>query len=119
MLFSLRWRIIYILKSPLILISPKSSHLIDATKSANGQIVMLKKISILDHPKEIDITRYFSREPFASHPKNHCIQLIDVLQVPSQPDIAILVLPLLRPYEDPWFESVGEAVEFFRQIFEV
>ncbi|KAK7687644.1 hypothetical protein QCA50_008859 [Cerrena zonata] len=95
-----------------------SGHLIDATRSANAQIVMLKQISILDHPKEVELTQYFSREPFASHPRNHCVQLIDVLRVPSQPDIVILVLPLLRPYEDPWFETVGEAVEFFRQIFE-
>lgn len=80
---------------------------------------MLKKISVRIHPKEVEITQYFSREPFVSHPSNHCVQLLDVLHLPNEADYVILVLPLLRPYGDPWFESVGEAVEFFRQVFEV
>lgn len=33
--------------------------------------------------------------------------------------MAILVMPLLRRYDSPPFNTVGEAVDFFRQIFEV
>ena len=30
-----------------------------------------------------------------------------------------MVMPLLRPYDDPNFDTIGEAVECFRQLFEV
>lgn len=80
---------------------------------------MLKRISKLKHPTEIEITRHFSTEPIASHPRNHSVPLYDVLDVPGDDDGVILVLPLLRPYDNPPMESVGEAVEFFRQLFEV
>lgn len=41
------------------------------------------------------------------------------MQDPQDPDIQIIVMPFLRPYNDPKFGTVGEAVEFFRQAFEV
>ena len=95
------------------------SHLLDATRISTGEIVMLKRISMLQHPTEVEITRYFSTEPIASHPRNHSIPLYEILDVPGDDDDVILVLPFLRPYDSPTMESVGEAVEFFRQIFEV
>lgn len=45
--------------------------------------------------------------------------MLDVLEPPEEPDVVILVTPLLRPFNNPLMESVGEAVEFFRQVFEV
>lgn len=80
---------------------------------------MLKRISKVKHPTEIEITRYFSTEPIASHPRNHSVPLYEVLDVPGDDESVILVLPLLRPYDNPPMNSVGEAVEFLRQIFEV
>ncbi len=44
---------------------------------------------------------------------------MDVLTLPEDSDIAILVLPLLRPFNNPEMETIGEATEFFRQLFEV
>lgn len=91
----------------------------DATRISTGELVMLKRISKTDHPTEIPITRFFASEPMASHPRNHGVPLLDVLELPEDPDIAILVLPLLRPFSNPEMETVGEATEFFRQLFEV
>jgi hypothetical protein len=31
----------------------------------------------------------------------------------------ILVIPLLRPFHSPTFDTVGEAIDCFRQLFEV
>lgn len=90
----------------------------DATRISTDELVALKRVSKRNHPAEIPITQYFSSEPLASNPRNHCIPLYDVLDVPDVPDEAILVLPMLRPFNDPPMETVGEAVEFFRQIFE-
>lgn len=79
----------------------------------------MKKISIVKHPAEVEITRYFSSEPLASHPRNHCVPLYDVLEPPDDSELLIIVLPFLRDYDSPRFKSIGEAVEFFRQVFEV
>ena len=45
--------------------------------------------------------------------------ILETIRVPDEEDVVILVMPLLRPCKDPPFETVGEVVEFFRQIFEV
>jgi len=79
---------------------------------------MLKLISRAHHSNEILISKYFSAEPLSSHPRNHCIPLYEVLDVFDDPDACILVLPFLREYKDPRFKSIGEAAEFFRQVFE-
>ncbi|KAI0081935.1 hypothetical protein K474DRAFT_1586596 [Panus rudis PR-1116 ss-1] len=95
-----------------------NANLLDAVRMADNEVVMLKKISVERHPHEVEIGRYFSAEPLASHPKNHCAPLLDVLQVPDDNDKVILVMPLLRHYNRPRFKTVGEAVEFFRQVIE-
>jgi hypothetical protein len=80
---------------------------------------MLKVVKKSDHPHEADIGIFFSTEPLASHPSNHCVPIYDVLQVPDDDDTAILVMPILRRYDDPRFDTFGEIVAFFKQAFEV
>ncbi|THH17972.1 hypothetical protein EUX98_g9032 [Antrodiella citrinella] len=81
-------------------------------------MVLLKRIRRKVHPYEVEITQSFSKEPMKSHPHNHCIPLFDVLDVPDGDDTSIIVLPLLRLFDDPSFQTIGEVVEFIRQIFE-
>lgn len=94
-------------------------QILDATQVSTGETVMLKRISRSMHSHEIDISRFFSTKPLASHPRNHCIPLHDVLDIPEEDDAALLVIPLLRAFDNPRLKSIGEAIEFFRQIFEV
>ena len=91
----------------------------DATRISDNAMVMMKR---MNYSLENEIATYFSTEPLASHPRNHCVPVYEVLQVPDptgDDDEIIIVMPLLRPFYNPRFKSVGEAVEFFRQIFEV
>ncbi|CAL1706278.1 unnamed protein product [Somion occarium] len=97
---------------------PLHSFLLDATRISDGEVVILKKVFRQRNPYEIDMNRYFSSEPLKSHPRNHCIQIYDVLAVPDDEDIFIMVMPLLRPCDDPRFETIGEVMEFLRQVFE-
>jgi hypothetical protein len=92
---------------------------LDATGISNGAFVMLKIVKMSHHPHEADIGTFFSTEPLASHPSNHCAPVYDVLQVPDNDDIIIIVMPLLRKYDDPCFDTFGEVVAFFKQVFEV
>lgn len=82
-------------------------------------MVVLKRILTTQHPYEVEISRLFSEEPLASDPRNHCVSILDVLKVEDESDMVILVMPLLRRYDSPRFETVGEALDFFQQIFEV
>ena len=50
---------------------------------------------------------------------NHCVPVYDVLPVPDEEDMVIIVMPLLQDYLRPPFGTIGEAVECFRQLFEV
>jgi len=94
------------------------SKIMDAIRIVDGEQVVLKKISNSIFPYEVQITKFFSTEPWKSHPHNHCVPLIDILTVPDEPDTSIIVIPLLRDFDNPRVKSVGEAVELFRQLFE-
>ncbi|GBE80555.1 hypothetical protein SCP_0302700 [Sparassis crispa] len=72
------------------------AYILDAVREKDGTVVILKKVK----------------------KRNHSDPIFEVLQDPLDDDIVLLVMPLLRLYDDPRFETVGEAVEFFRQMIE-
>ncbi len=82
-------------------------------------MVVLKRISRSLHPYEVEVGRFLTSPPLSDDPRNHCCPIMEVLQDPQDPDIQVIVMPYLRDYNDPKFATVGEAVEFFRQAFEV
>ncbi|KAF8485475.1 hypothetical protein JB92DRAFT_3026854 [Gautieria morchelliformis] len=90
----------------------------DATRMSDGKTVTLKRIVKSKNSDEVGISKFFSSEPLASDPKNHCVPLLDVLEVPEYEGMVLLVMPILRPFNDPKIWTFGEAVEFFRQVFE-
>jgi len=97
----------------------KLPTILDATRTSDGTYVLLKIVSKSLHPYEVEIGRFFSSEPLRSDPSNHCIPIYDVLSVPDDNDKVIIVMPLLHEYTSPPFGTIGEAVECFRQLFEV
>ncbi|KAJ7461288.1 kinase-like domain-containing protein [Mycena galericulata] len=92
--------------------------IMDATRIQDGTFVMMKQIRKRDHPFEVDIATWLSSEPQRSDPQNHCVPIYEVLQPPDDPDMHILVMPVLTPFDNPRFDTVGEVVAFFTQIFE-
>ncbi|KAJ3527136.1 hypothetical protein NM688_g8170 [Phlebia brevispora] len=99
-------------------ISTLYHNLMDATRISDGKVVMLKKINDATHPYELQINRLFSTEPIASHPSNHCARAYEILDVPGETALHILVMPFLRPFNRPAFETVGEMVDCLQQVFE-
>lgn len=96
-----------------------ASRLLDATRLSDSNYVVLKLVKKSDHPFELEIGRFFSSQPLAGTSGNHCVPIDDVLHVPDDPETAIIVMPLLLDYRQPPFDTIGEAVECFRQLFEV
>jgi len=93
-------------------------HILDATRMSDGTVVTLKKIDNSVHQYEVEIAQMFRQEPAKSDPRNHCVQIIEVLQDPKEEGASIIVMPFLKTYDEPRFQTVGEAVEFFRQTLE-
>lgn len=88
----------------------------DAVRLSDNRTVFLKRIA--KNSEELRIIRHFSSAKLRSDPKNHAIPLLEVISDDeSQSDI--LVLPLLRRYNNPPFEFVDEVIEFVRQTLEV
>jgi hypothetical protein len=95
------------------------SRILDGTRLSDGKYVALKRVKKTDHPHEVDIAQFFSSEPLAGEIANHCVPIYDVLPVPDDEESVIIVMPLLGDYTEPPFDTIGETVECFRQLFEV
>jgi hypothetical protein len=78
---------------------------------------MMKRQLLEEGLYELEINKLFSTEPLASNPRNHCVQLLDVIKLPDDPPI--LAQAMLRPFDEPRFRTYGEFVTFFSQICEV
>lgn len=91
----------------------------DALRKDNNQRVILKKVNTNECPNEQEIATYFSSKDRADIPENHCVPILETLHVPNEEHVILLVMPLLHHCLKPPLETVGEVVEFFRQLFEV
>ncbi|KAJ7792340.1 hypothetical protein B0H14DRAFT_3889995 [Mycena olivaceomarginata] len=76
---------------------------------------MLKMVSKKIQPFEVEIVRFFSVE---DDPRNHRLPLLDVLQDPDDEDLQIMVIHRMIDMRLPRFNTVGEVVDCFCQIFE-
>ncbi|KAJ7181563.1 kinase-like domain-containing protein [Mycena crocata] len=92
-------------------------NVLDATRIQDGKFVMLKWLRKDEDRFEVEVGTWFSAEPQRSDPTNHCVPIYDVLQ-PPDPEMQIIVMPLLIRYDQTRFDTVGETVSFFRQILE-
>ncbi|KAI0041040.1 hypothetical protein FA95DRAFT_1501972 [Auriscalpium vulgare] len=94
------------------------SALMDAVRSSDGAYVVIKQIPSGPGVHEVEVNRLLSSPALASDPANHSAPILDVLEVPDEPGQQLIVMPQLRPYYDPKFDTIGEAVAFFHQIIE-
>ncbi|EIW83477.1 hypothetical protein CONPUDRAFT_136476 [Coniophora puteana RWD-64-598 SS2] len=94
------------------------AQLMDATRISDHKRVLLKLLRPSYSRYEQEIQAFFSEEPRASNPRNHCIPLLETLNVPDEDGAHILVMPILRKYDSPAFDTIGEALGCIQQIFE-
>ncbi|KAJ7760953.1 kinase-like domain-containing protein [Mycena metata] len=95
-----------------------ATQIVDAIRVEDGASVALKLISKSVHPEEAEIFEYFSTPELRADPRNHCLPLLDTLSPPDDEDKLIFVMKLMRKYDSPRFDTFGEVMEFFRQMFE-
>jgi len=94
-----------------------SRQIMDATRLSDGKMVALKKVSKVLNPEESTIGEFLSAASLSADPDNYTVPIYEVLQVPEDDNIVLLVMPFLRNYNNPKFQTIGEAVDFFNQTF--
>ncbi|EPT04685.1 hypothetical protein FOMPIDRAFT_1034786 [Fomitopsis schrenkii] len=96
--------------------APTRGALLDATRVSDGRLVMLKKVATDVHPHEVDIGQFLSSKGLSSDARNNCVRILDVLSDPTENNLKLIVLPLLRRFYDPEFQTVGEVVACLQQL---
>ena len=97
----------------------QATIVMDAVRVNDNAFVVIKWIEKSVFSQEVDIGRFLTSPPLSSDPRNHCCPVLDVLDDPCDSNIQLFVMPLLREFYEPKLATVGEAVEFFRQVFVV
>ena len=91
----------------------------DAVRIQDDLPVMLKRVFIEEGPYELSITQRFSSPGLSLDSRNHCVPLLDVIELEGTRSQKLMVFPLLRPFDRPQFQTFGEFIAFFTQICEV
>lgn len=100
-----------------------SAGFMDAGRVSDGTTVYMKKIWVKAElgSNEAEMNRLLGETSFASDPRNHCATYYEILEVPLSIEpkaVSLLVMPHLTSWHTPDFYTLGEAVEFIRQLFE-
>ncbi|GLB34243.1 putative protein kinase [Lyophyllum shimeji] len=91
---------------------------LDAKRRVDGATVCIKRISPETVTDEVKIAKYLSSDEMLRDSRNHCVPIWDSFRDPTIPKVEYIVMPPLRPYEDPEFGAVGEVVDFVTQMIE-
>ncbi|KAG6920134.1 hypothetical protein DXG01_004900 [Tephrocybe rancida] len=99
-------------------IGPRDESIMDATRR-DGTFVVLKRVDSFLETQELVVGRLFSSPELATDSRNHCVPIFDIIEPKPGSASAFIVMPLLFSTNLASYETIGEVVEFFRQIFEV
>ncbi|KAI0657831.1 kinase-like protein [Cubamyces menziesii] len=89
-------------------------QVIDARQSDNNALVAIKKFR--KETQELHIAEYLNS--LRHDPQNHSVPVLRILNDPFDPHLSLMVMPYLRPCNDPDFGMLGEAVDFVTQTLE-
>jgi hypothetical protein len=88
--------------------------LVDATRIADGKLVYIKQIATGDEESRLMLMLNSHEDP-----ANHTVTILDTFVDTADETISYLVMPFLRLFDDPPFESIGEILDFTDQVLEV
>ncbi|KAJ3823074.1 kinase-like domain-containing protein [Lentinula raphanica] len=89
----------------------------DALRMSDSLVVALKLVKV--STGETRMATFFSNDTNNHNPRNHCVRILEVLPLPDEDDKKILVMTWMRPIMDPRFRTIGEGVQFFKEMIEV
>ncbi|KAJ3996370.1 kinase-like domain-containing protein, partial [Lentinula boryana] len=89
------------------------SAIMDALRISDSLVVAMKHVKI--STSEDQIATLFSNDAHNLNPHNHCVRIIEILPVPEGNE-KILVMAWMHEIMDPRFRTVGEAVQFLKEM---
>ncbi|KAJ3846558.1 hypothetical protein EV368DRAFT_88825 [Lentinula lateritia] len=92
-------------------------YIMDALRLSDSLMVALKLVKV--STGEDKLTMLFSDDDHNPDPHNHCVRILEVLPVPGEDAEKILVMVWMRNVMDPGFRTIGEAIQFFKEIIQV
>ncbi|KAF9782683.1 kinase-like domain-containing protein [Thelephora terrestris] len=95
---------------------PSRPMLVDAMHEVTGKPVYIKEVPT--DGEELRIAQMLVQEEWARDPRNHCVPLMRVFKDHKDPNTSYMVMPLLRPVDNPRFVTVKEIIKFVDQILE-
>lgn len=95
----------------------KHPKTIDAVHQSSGTLVCIKKVA--KGSSELEFCRVLLTDARRDRITNHCVPILDILSSNVEPEFDFIVMPFLRPFNDPPFLSVNEVLDFMRQTLEV
>jgi len=85
----------------------------DAVPIQDDLPLMLKRVYIEEGPHELSITQRFSSPGLSLDLRNHCVPLLDVIELEGARSQKLMVFQLPLPFNRPQFQTFGEFVAFF------
>ncbi|KAI0629607.1 kinase-like domain-containing protein [Trametes polyzona] len=88
-------------------------QVIDATRLSDKKLVAIK--SFFTDRQEMHIAQFLAS---VQDSRNHTVPILEILPDPTDPQRALMVMPYLRPCNDPEFSTIGDVVEFLDQTID-
>ncbi|KAN0131631.1 Protein kinase-like domain containing protein [Lactarius tabidus] len=92
---------------------PGRQLLVDATRIADGKLVYIKQVVTGDEESRLMLVLNSHEDP-----ANHTVTILDTFVDTTDETISYLVMPFLRLFDEPPFESIGEILDFADQVLE-
>ncbi|PBK97492.1 hypothetical protein ARMGADRAFT_1060679 [Armillaria gallica] len=93
----------------------RSYNFMDVMDLSSGKVAALKLIRHLENPHKLEIGTFLVK---STDPRNHCVPILRELPVPDMENHTIIVMLYLRPWHDPPFKTIGEGIQFFKEMLE-
>lgn len=98
----------------------QKAALLDATsEQESGKEVFIKRIDFRTHPDEFKIALRLGSSESLKDKRNHSVPVLNSFSDDWVPEYRYIVMPVLRPFNDPDFTSFGEVFDFVSQTLEV
>lgn len=97
----------------------KGSYACSIESSGTESSWQLFPVTKRSSSSEKAIVLRFNCDEMRRDPRNHCVPALDSFEDPLDPRKEIIVMPMLRTFGSPPFDTVQEVLEFTRQMLEV
>ena len=81
--------------------------------------MFIKRIDCRTHLDEVNVASRLGSSESRKDERNHCVPILEVFSDDRDPWYQYIVMPVLRPFNEPNFTSFGEVVDFVHQTLEV